>query len=147
MTALCLSKRSVLPLVLFVLALSAQAATVQESLQAGYSALDAGNLDTAKAIFTQVAAEYSETPQAAEAVWKLGYIAIKQKDDSLGKSHFQRVADSYPSSPKAPDALLRLAYLASKGKSPETRNAFLEVARRYPDTPEAQLAKFRLARL
>lgn len=140
-------KYCALSFILLLVAISAQAATVQESLTAAYSALEAANLDTAKGLFTQIATEYPETAQAVEATWKLGYIAIKQKDLTLAESHFHQVADLHPSSPKAPDALLRLAYLASKAKRPDTYNAFLEVTRRYPDTPEAQLAKFRLARL
>lgn len=122
-------------------------APLQDDLKAAYAELDKGNIDLAKTLLAQIVTEAPESPQAAEATWKLGYIAIKQKDVALAETHFQRVADAFPSSPKAPDALLRVAYLASKGKRPDTYNAFLEVTRRYPDTSEAQLAKFRLARL
>jgi tol-pal system protein YbgF len=69
------------------------------------------NADSAAAYYTQVVANYPQSPRASTALYKLGTLAERRKDTAAAKDAYGRVVQAYPNSDEAALARDRLKAL------------------------------------
>lgn len=105
----------------------------------GLKAYKAKDLDSAKAIFQEVAENKKVSKKNREgATHYLGMIELKAKNYDSAKVHFSKVFSDNPNSSFAPAALLNLGktFMATKSKD-EANMTYDELISRFPKSKEA----------
>lgn len=113
-----------------------------------FSAMESGDLETAKSLFAKLVEQYPDSSLADNALYWIGEIYYSHNDYQTAANYFNQVIEKYPDGNKVPAAMLKLA-LCYKGmdKVDKAKQVLQQVISKYPNTPEAAIAKAKLIEL
>lgn len=115
---------------------------VASKYQEAYSHYNNRRYSEAKAIYQNIAENYSNHKLAPNAYYWWGEVEYDRGNYNQAVLAFQRLLDRFPKSHKVPDALLKLGKSREKlGQISEAREDYQRVIDRYPDSRAAAVAK------
>jgi len=122
---------------------SAQAPQAMYSI--GFCQLKLNQPDKAAETFRKVAAQYGDSPVAAEAALRAGEVLRRDKQYKAAAEQYEFILKKYGTGEYAGDAQAGLAWTRfAQGDFPAARNAFQEVLKRFPHSKAATEAPLRI---
>ena len=117
----------------------------EDMYKQAFSAMETGDIETAKSIFTKLVQEYPKSSLADNALYWIGEIYYSHNDYQTASNYFERVMNQYPNANKVPASMLKLGMCyKGMGNLDKAKQYFNMVIQKYPDSPEAAIARTKL---
>lgn len=105
----------------------------------------AGRFEDAVEEWRRIVAQYADTPQAVDALYRWARALWNRDEDVHALSVFVRLTAEYPRKTRAADARYAIGRIAeAAGRDAEATTAYRTVARDFPNTSQAREARWRL---